>query len=91
MPALPLKTSAGPDTKIVFETSRPHNAHPKLPVHLERVEYERLYSGGFVKTGRREWVGSYATEELAQGEINKRSVDRDEPDFLGNLRASLTL
>ncbi len=88
MPALPLQKSviAQPVTKIVFETSRPVDAYPERPVHLARVEYERIDSGAFVKTGRREWCGSFPTEELAQGDILKRRTDRDGKDFLSEAR-----
>ncbi len=85
MPALPLQKSVV-ETKIVFETSRPVDAYPERPVHLARVEYERTDTGGWVKTGRREWCGSHATEELAQGDILKRRTERDDPDFLSAVR-----
>jgi hypothetical protein len=52
--------------------TRPVNAHPQLPVHLERVtsghvtEYEH---GKPVRKFKehRHWLGSFATPELAKG------------------------
>ncbi len=61
-----------PETVVRAETSRPHNAYPKMPVHLENVHYVRLPTGGLAPSGRRDWVGSFATEELAQGHAQKR-------------------
>lgn len=80
MPSLPLRQSSVPvlETVIRAETSRPHNAYPKMPVHLENVHYQRLASGPLVPlrkkdgSAHRDWVGSFATEELAQGHAQKR-------------------
>lgn len=54
---------------MVYQTTRPHDAHPALPVHLWRIHCTQVGAGRPIPTGRRDWVNSFATEELAQGQI----------------------
>lgn len=57
---------AAPEEFVKYVTTRPHNAHPELPVHLERVFYVRPNGlGSAFPTGQREWVSSYPSQELA--------------------------
>lgn len=63
-------------TTTRYVVSRPVNAHKSLPVHVNRVtnfqkfEYDEQ-NKPYVKDRVREtWIGSFPTEELAQGAIN---------------------
>lgn len=52
----------------VFFCTRPGNAHPALPVHLES-EVRTRFSDGVrsIQPESRQWHGSFATPELALG------------------------
>lgn len=64
-----------PPNSAQYVFSRPQNAHPALPVHLELVmrRYKHYQDEYGKPTDRvreiehRHWIGSYATLELAQG------------------------
>jgi hypothetical protein len=52
----------------VFFCTRPGNAHPTLPVHLES-EVRTVFSDGVrsIQPESRQWHGSFATPEIALG------------------------
>lgn len=62
-------------TTTKYVVSRPVNVYPKLPVHVNRVtnyhkfDYDEQGKAFMSNRERVVWIGSFATEELAQGAI----------------------
>jgi hypothetical protein len=85
LPKLPPRTN-----QYVF--SRPHNAHPALPVHLEFVtrKYKHYEDSNGNPTERvreienRHWLGSFSTIELALGARNQHHEGRLADEWFSN-------